>query len=29
MSFACLCDFIVATRPGIRIEALRLVVPPD
>ena len=24
-----LCDFIVATRPGIRIEALRLVIPPD
>src|SRR5580700_4343038 len=24
-----LCDFIVANRPGIRIEALRLVIPPD
>ncbi len=24
-----LCDFIVATRPGIRLEALRLVIPPD
>jgi len=24
-----LCDFIVANRPGIRVEALRLVIPPD
>jgi nicotinate-nucleotide adenylyltransferase len=24
-----LCDFIVANRPGIRMEALRLVIPPD
>ena len=24
-----LCDFIIANRPGIRAEALRLVVPPD
>lgn len=24
-----LCDFIVANRPGIRAEALRLVIPPD
>lgn len=24
-----LCDFLVANRPGIRVEALRLVVPPD
>jgi nicotinate-nucleotide adenylyltransferase len=24
-----LCDFIVANRPGIRLEALRLVIPPD
>ncbi len=24
-----LCDFLVANRPGIRIEALRLVIPPD
>jgi nicotinate-nucleotide adenylyltransferase len=24
-----LCDFIVASRPGIRAEALRLVIPPD
>lgn len=24
-----LCDFIVANRPGIRPEALRLVIPPD
>jgi nicotinate-nucleotide adenylyltransferase len=24
-----LCDFIVANRPGIRTEALRLVIPPD
>ncbi len=24
-----LCDFIIANRPGIRTEALRLVVPPD
>jgi nicotinate-nucleotide adenylyltransferase len=24
-----LCDFIIANRPGIRLEALRLVIPPD
>ncbi len=24
-----LCDFIIANRPGIRAEALRLVIPPD
>ena len=24
-----LCDFIVASRPGFRVEALRLVIPPD
>jgi len=24
-----LCDFIIANRPGIRVEALRLVIPPD
>ena len=24
-----LCDFVVANRPGIRVEALRLVIPPD
>ena len=24
-----LCDFIIANRPGIRTEALRLVIPPD
>jgi len=24
-----LCDFIVASRPGFRLEALRLVIPPD
>jgi len=24
-----LCDFLVANRPGIRMEALRLVIPPD
>jgi nicotinic acid mononucleotide adenylyltransferase len=24
-----LCDFIIANRPGIRSEALRLVIPPD
>jgi nicotinic acid mononucleotide adenylyltransferase len=24
-----LCDFIIANRPGIRPEALRLVIPPD
>jgi nicotinic acid mononucleotide adenylyltransferase len=24
-----LCDFIVANRPGIRAEALRLVIPPE
>ena len=24
-----ICDFIVANRPGIRAEALRLVIPPD
>src|SRR5256885_16936489 len=24
-----LCDFIVANRPGIRSEALRLVIPPE
>ncbi len=24
-----LCDFVVANRPGIRMEALRLVIPPD
>jgi nicotinic acid mononucleotide adenylyltransferase len=24
-----LCDFIVANRPGIRAEALKLVIPPD
>jgi nicotinate-nucleotide adenylyltransferase len=24
-----LCDFVIANRPGIRLEALRLVVPPD
>src|SRR4029077_20148765 len=24
-----LCDFIVANRPGIRVEALRLVIPPE
>ena len=24
-----MCDFIVANRPGIRMEALRLVIPPD
>lgn len=24
-----LCDFIIASRPGFRIEALRLVVPPE
>ena len=23
-----LCDFIIANRPGIRLEALRLVIPP-
>jgi len=24
-----LCDFVIANRPGIRLEALRLVIPPD
>ena len=24
-----LCDFVIANRPGIRVEALRLVIPPD
>jgi nicotinic acid mononucleotide adenylyltransferase len=24
-----ICDFIIANRPGIRPEALRLVIPPD
>ena len=24
-----MCDFIIANRPGIRLEALRLVIPPD
>jgi nicotinate-nucleotide adenylyltransferase len=28
-SLLTLCDFIVANRPGIRAEALRLVIPPD
>jgi len=24
-----LCDFVIANRPGIRAEALKLVIPPD
>lgn len=24
-----LCDFVIANRPGIRLEALRLMIPPD